>query len=53
MSGAKYSSWPTDLQKQSSFRKEYIEALKRADQGDFSSLLNYMKKHIDNTKREE
>lgn len=36
--------WPSNLGERSGERKEYINALKCADQGDYSPLISLMKK---------
>ena len=39
-----YPTWPNHLNKESSIRKDYIQTLKNADKGDYSSLIRFMKK---------
>lgn len=39
-----YSMWPSHLNRESQARKEYIQALKRADAGDYEPLVGFMKK---------
>lgn len=40
-----HSSWPTELSRDGVIRKEYIQALKNADQGDYTSLVHFMKRY--------
>lgn len=39
-----YPLWPSHLNKEGIMRKDYIDTLKNADRGDYSSLMDFMKK---------
>ncbi len=39
-----YPIWPNHLNKEGIIRKDYIDALKSADQGDYSLLISFMRK---------
>jgi len=40
-----FPSWPSDLNRDWKYRKQYINALKKADIGDYQPLINYMKEN--------
>ncbi len=42
--GCPHSLWPVHLNQEGIVRKDYIQALKHADQGDYGSLVDFMKK---------
>ena len=44
--GSFYPRWPVNLNQEGASRLEYIEALKDADQGNYSSLIDYISRLI-------
>jgi Fic-DOC domain mobile mystery protein B len=42
--GCPYPTWPNQLYRESPVRKEYIQTLRKADRGDYTSLIDFMKR---------
>lgn len=40
-----FPSWPIDITKDGKCRKNYITALKKADEGDYTALISFMKQY--------